>query len=94
MSEPLETRLYNADRAREVLENEAFQWAFEETKQEITESWKNAGNPDDRERLWISQRLLSKLEAALRTRLETGKLARLELDHKKTLAERAKAWLE
>mgnify|MGYP003582611390 CR=1 FL=1 len=94
MTEPIEKRLYNADRAREVLDNESFQWAIEETKQEIVESWKNAGNPDDRERLWISLRLLNKLEASLKTRLETGKLARLELDHKKSLAERAKAWLE
>lgn len=94
MTEPLETRLYNADRAREVLENESFQWVMEETKQEIVELWKNAGNQDDRERLWVSLKLLSRLEASLRTRLETGKLARLELDHKKSLAERAKAWLE
>lgn len=93
MTEPIEKRLYNADRAREVLENEAFQWAFDETKQEITESWKNAGSPEDRERLWISQKLLSRLESALRTRLETGKLARLELEHKKSLVDRAKAWL-
>ena len=93
MTESVEKRIYNADRAKEVLENEAFQWVIEATKEEITESWKNAGNPDDRERLWISLRLLTKLETALKNRLETGKLARLELDHKKSMAERAKAWL-
>lgn len=93
MTESIEKRLYNADRAREVLENEAFQWAIEETRQEITETWKNAGNPEDRERLWISQKLLNRLETALKTRLETGRLAKLELEHKKTLADRAKAWL-
>lgn len=93
MTESIERRIYNADRAKEVLENEAFQWVMEETKQEITESWKNAGNPEDRERLWLSLRLLTKLETTLRKRLETGKLARLELDHRKSMADRAKAWL-
>lgn len=93
MAESMEKRIYNADRAREVLENEAFQWVMEETKQEITESWKNAGSPEDRERLWISLRLLTRLETTLQKRLETGKLARLELEHKRSLAERAKAWM-
>jgi hypothetical protein len=34
--------------------------------------------------------LLSKLQAMLQTTLDTGKLARLDLQHQRTLAEKAK----
>lgn len=89
----LEERIYNADRAREVLENEAYLAAFADTKQELTTAWENspARDQEGREKLWLMLSLLKKLEKHLQTSLDTGKLARLDLDHKRTLAEHAKA---
>ncbi len=89
----LEERIYNADRAREVLENEAYLAAFADTKQELMTAWENspARDLEGREKLWLMLSLLKKLEKHLSTSLDTGKLARLDLEHKRTLAEHAKA---
>lgn len=91
----LEQRIYNADRAREVLDNEAYQRVFADAKQEITDQWTKspARDQEGREKLWLMLSLLNKLETMLQASLDSGKLARLELDHQKSLAERAKAFL-
>lgn len=87
-----EQRTYNGDRAREVLENEVFQQVFADYRTEITEQWMKspARDVDGRERLWTFLAHLNKLQAMLQTTLDTGKLARLELQHKQSLAQRAK----
>lgn len=89
----IEQRIYNGDRAREVLENEAFAAAFVDIKTEITEQWKQSPARDNegREKLWQLLKLADKLESTLRSSLETGTLAKLELQHKRTLAERARS---
>lgn len=89
----IEQRLYNGDRAKEVLENEAFQGAMATIKQEVIEQWTNspARDHEGREKLWQFLKLAQKLEATLQTTLETGKLAKLDLEHKQSLADRAKA---
>jgi len=91
----IEQRIYNGDRAREVLENEAFIAAFADIRQELTDQWKQSPVRDieGREKLYQLLKLTDKLEATLRTSLDTGKLAQLDLKHKQTLAERAKAAL-
>jgi hypothetical protein len=88
----LEKQIYDGDRAREVLENEAFQQVFADYRTEITEQWMNspARAEADRERLWTYLTMLNKLEAMLKTTLETGKLRRLDLEHQRTLAQKAK----
>lgn len=87
-----EQRTYNGDRAREVLDNEVYQQVFADLATEITEQWKKSPARDEagRHELWLMQSLLSKLQAMLQTTLDTGKLARLELQHKQTLAEKAR----
>lgn len=91
----LEQRLYDGDRAREVLENEAFMAAFEAIEKEVIEQWTQspARDQEGRERLWTYLGLLKKLKAQLTQTLETGKLAQLELQHRQTVAERARGWL-
>ena len=88
----IEQRIYNGDRAREVLENEAFQWAFDELKTELTKSWETspARDQEGREKLYQLLKLADKLKANLTTSLETGRLARLDLDHKESLLSKAK----
>jgi hypothetical protein len=89
-----EQRVYEGDRAREVLENEVFQQVFADLATEITEQWKKSPARDEagRHELWLMQSLLSKLQTMLQTTLDTGKLARLDLEHKRTLAQKARNW--
>lgn len=93
MSKTLEQRLYDGNRAREVLENEAFQQVFVDIESEVIESWKNSPVRDQegREKIWQYLTLLKKVQAHLTTTLETGKLAQLDLQHKQSLFDRAKA---
>ena len=86
----IEQRIYNGDRANEVLENEAFIQAFDDIENEVIEQWKNSPARDEagREKLWTYLMLLKKLKAQITTTLETGKLAKLDLEHKKSLKER------
>jgi hypothetical protein len=85
-------RIYNGNRAKEVLENESFQWAIDSIKNEVTEQWKQSPVRDleGREKLWMMLQLANKLESVLKTSLETGTLAQLDLKHQRTLQERAK----
>lgn len=89
----LEERLCLGDRAKEVLENESFIAAFEDIEKDLLESWKNspARDAEGREKLWIYQMLLQKVKTQLTQTMETGKLAVLELQHKQTMWDRAKA---
>lgn len=91
----LEERLYLGDRAREVIENEAFIAAFDATEKEVIEQWVQspARDQEGREKLWQYLSMLRKVKANLQTTLETGKLAQLELQHKRTMADKARGWL-
>ena len=91
----LEQRLYSGDRAREVLENEAFIAAFEAIEKEVIDQWTNSPARDEagREKLWSYLHLLRKVRTHLQSTLETGKLAQLELQHQQTLTDRARGWL-
>ena len=85
-------RIYNGDRAREVLENEAFSQAFIDIEAEILNQWKQspARDGEGREKLWLMLSLLGKIRTVLQTSLETGKLAGLDLQHQRSIAERLK----
>jgi hypothetical protein len=91
----IEERIYEADQAKLVLENPVFQQALDDIKAELIESWKTAPARDaeGREKLWQLLKLAEKLEANLKQRLETGKLARLELNNKESMLEKAKRHL-
>ena len=83
-------RIYNGDRALEILDNEAFIAAFVDIEQEILKQWKDspARDLEGREKLWLMLSLLSKVKTTLETSITTGKLAKLELKHQRNLAER------
>lgn len=90
----LEQRLYNGDQARLVLENDEFQKAFAAVKQEYIEQWLELPSTDQnakqRDRLHLAVTLLDKVKATLESTLASGKLAMLELNHKRSVAERAR----
>ena len=89
----LETRIYAADRAGEVLNNEVFNQVWQDYRLEITNQWQNspARDQEGREKLWLMLKLADKLESHLRTSLETGTMARLELTHQQNMFDRAKS---
>lgn len=88
-------RIYNADRAKECLENEAFQQAFADIEQELIEQWKTspARDEDARQKLWLMLKMLEKLKLTLQASLDSGKLAVIEMEHRKSMAQRAKEWI-
>jgi hypothetical protein len=96
----IETRIYDGNRAREVLENEVFQAVWTDIEKEWTDAWMNSPARDEagREKLYQYVMTLRKLKAQITTTLETGQLAQLDLQHKQTMADRVKAgvssWLE
>ena len=89
----LESRLYDGNRAKEILESDVFIGAFDAIESEVIEQWKNSPARDEagRQSLWQYLKLLEKLKAHLITTMETGKLAALDLQHKQTMRERVKA---
>ena len=86
----LSERIYNGNRAKEVLENESFQWAINEIKTEVTDQWKNSPARDEagRECLWTLLKVAETFEMDLQATLETGTLASLDLEHKRSLMQR------
>lgn len=90
-----EERLHRGSRAREILENEEFSRAFDAIEEELTNAWKTSPQRDEegRERLFLALTMLSKVKSSLTTTMETGKLALAELQHQKSMAEKAKAFL-
>lgn len=91
----LDQRLHLGQQAKDLLDNVAFIAAFEATEKEVIDQWTNspARDQEGREKLWQYLMLLRKVRANLQTTLETGKLAQLELSHKRTLMDRARDWV-
>lgn len=87
----LEQQSFMGDRAREVLENEAYQEAFASIEKELTESWKKspARDVEGREKLWLMLALLTKVQTALQKTMDDGKLARKDLEYR-SLQERVR----
>lgn len=88
----LNKRIYDADQARLVLENEAFKRAFADIQSEIIDQWKQspARDAEGREKLWNLLMLSQKLENQLKSSLERGRLAAMELEQKKSIPKRVK----
>lgn len=82
----LHQKQWEGARAKEVLDNECWQWAFETIEQDIYTTWKTSRSEADRERMHQFHLMLQKVKATLEERLATGKLAELTLEHRKTVA--------
>ena len=89
----LEARLYDGNRAKEILESDVFIGAFDAIETEVIEQWTNSPARDQagRESLWQYLMLLRKVKTHLVTTMETGKLAALDLQHKQTILQRVRA---
>ena len=89
----IEERIYAGNRAKEVLENEVFAQAMADMKQEIIEQWQQspARDSEAREKLWTMLKLAEKLESHLRTTFDSGKMAKLDLEHRQTMREKLRS---
>lgn len=85
-----EQEAYNGSRAREILDNEVFQQAFDAIETELIERWKNspARDQDGREKLWMYLHIHRQVRENLVRTMEGGKLAEMNLEHKRSLKER------
>ena len=79
----IDQRIYDAAKANEVLENEAFQWAIEKLKEEYIDAWLNspAKSADDRESLYLMVKMVDRMKGHLEQRLMDGKQANLQREH-------------
>ena len=64
-------------RAEALLKDDLLQAAFSELRQSLLHSWETtaAGQTEERERTWLSLRLLEKIKSMLETHVTTGNLA-------------------
>lgn len=79
----IDQRIYDAEQARAVLDNEAYHWAIEKLKQEYVDAWLNspAKSADDRESLYLMVKMVDRMKGHLEQRLMDGKQAQLQREH-------------
>lgn len=92
----LQQKIYDGNRAKEVLDNEVFQQVFADIEQELMYAWKTSPQRDEagRERLFLTVCLLGKVKQALQATLDSGKLALLQFRHENpTMVEQSREFL-
>ena len=71
-------------RAKNLLQNELFNEAFEVLRKELLGQWEQSGSQhtDQRESIWLAIRLLEKIKGHITSIVETGHMAKvLEKQH-------------
>ena len=66
-------------RAKNLLQNELFNEAFEVLKKELLGQWEQSGSQhtDQRESIWLAIRLLEKIKGHITSIVETGHMAKV-----------------
>lgn len=88
----LETEVERARQAREITEHPLWAEAFDAYRKRLMDEWaaSPARDTDGREKLWLMVKTASAVERHLAEILETGKLASIQLEQKRSLLDRAK----
>jgi hypothetical protein len=78
------------EQARGLLENPLFVGAFDSVERELMQRWKTDASlsPDGREKVFLMITLLGQVQMVLREHMETGQMARVQLERDRTLRER------
>jgi len=78
------------EQARTLLENPLFQGAFESVERELMQRWKTDASlsPDGREKVFLMVTLLGQVQMVLREHMETGQMARVQLERDRALRAR------
>lgn len=81
-------------RAQELMSDELMAEAFGQLNARLTKEWADspARDTEGRERIWLMQKLLKSVGDHLSEIAQTGKLASLQLEQERTLAQKAKQW--
>lgn len=89
----LEQRIEAGARARDVLDNPVYTQAYEAIEQELIKEWISspARDAQGREKLWTYLQMLRRVQSQLAQTMESGQLARVDLDHKRSLMARARS---
>lgn len=84
----IELATVRAERAQQVLDNEMFQKAFDDTRAALLEALARQDTLDARHsvELHLMVKLVDKVKKMLVTHVETGKLAQHELEQRKRFA--------
>lgn len=75
----LETDRRRGDLARQILENEIFQNAFEDLEQAIFDEWKISDDVDVRESLWLMLQIVPRFQSVFISAVSNGAVASKEL---------------
>tara|TARA_Y100001963_G_C6574228_1_gene350360 strand:- start:324 stop:572 length:249 start_codon:yes stop_codon:yes gene_type:complete len=75
----LETDRRRGDLARQILENEIFQNAFEDLEQAIFDEWKVSDDVDVRESLWLMLQIVPRFQSVFISAVSNGAVASKEL---------------
>ena len=78
----LSQEIRRSDKAKQILENPIFNESLTELKKLYTESLFNTGakETETREKLWLAGNVLGKVEQHIQQVLDTGKLAKKQLE--------------
>lgn len=81
MTEQLDKERTRGVDAEYLMEHYLFREAIDTLRKEITSQWEQSPVRDEggRERLWLTMKLLGRIEGHIKTIAETGKLARRQL---------------
>jgi hypothetical protein len=87
----LDQEISRGQRAAEVLDNDLYREAFDTLKARLMQQWAEspARDKEGRESLWLMTRLLENVESHLSEIMQTGKMARVQLEQQ-SLFERIK----
>jgi hypothetical protein len=79
-----EQEVYLGQRAKEVIENEAYIAAFDAIRQELIDQWQEspARDKDGRETLWLMLKQLDKLKLTLEGTMSAGRMKAADLTYR------------
>ena len=82
----LQQEVSQSSKAKQLLDNPLFKDALDELKKLYAESLFNTGakEQDTREKLWLAYNVVGKVEQHIREILDTGKLAKKQLEDFRT----------
>ena len=89
----LNQRIYDADLALQILENPVFIAAWPDLENEVIDQWKSSNSADARESSHRQLMTLYAVKRQIQQTLETGKLAKVELEHRRSMREKLGTWL-
>ena len=88
------TEIDRARQAQEITEHPLFVEAVEQYKTRLMDEWaaSPARDKEGREHLWLMVKTVSVVEGHLKELMQTGKLATLQLEQKKSVRDRLMSW--